>query len=526
MIDGTVVATAAGAAETVRQAAQSAGPTLDHQAPAWVLLPLLVGAFVVAGAGYWRRSLARPLMLVSLSAFLAVCLAGLHAALTLGPLRYRMGGWPQPVGIELSLDALSAFVLVMIAVVALPVGVYAGAAVRREHPDREAAYLGMVLVLLLGLAGMVITADLFNLYVWLEVSSLGGYALMAVGHRKAVVSAFRYLLLGTLGASFYLLGVGYLYVLTGSLSIVDVAARIGAMPENPALTVSLACIVIGLGLKMALFPMHLWLPDAYTYASSTSTAIIAPLMTKVSAYALIRVLYFVYGTGHALTGPGGLGPLLVWMGLAGVVVGSVMAVAQTDVKRMLAYSSVAQLGYIGIGMALAQPLALAGAVLHILNHAVMKSCLFLVTGSVELQRGATSLGAYAGLGRRMPWTSACFTLAALAMVGVPPTNGFFSKWYLVLGGIAAGEWVVVAAMLASSLLTAVYFFRILERMWSRDPEDRAAARPLAGGGDPPLPMRAPMMALGAGVLVLGLANAWLVSTVIRHALPADLPWPL
>jgi multicomponent Na+:H+ antiporter subunit D len=285
-------------------------------------------------------------------------------------------------------------------------------------------------------------------------------------------------------------------------------------------------MVTGLGLKMALFPMHLWLPDAYTYASSTSTAIIAPLMTKVSAYVMIRMLYFVYGHEWSLSSSGGLGVAITWLALAGVVVGSVMAIAQTDAKRMLAYSSIAQVGYIGVGIGLAHPLALVGAMLHVLNHAVMKSCLFLVTGSVQIQRGSVKLRDYAGLGRKMPWTFAAFTLSALAMVGVPPTNGFFSKWYLVLGGIGAGQWAVVVVVLASSLLTAGYFFRVLERIYTRDEfDERDDSADPQGAGDPPLAMRAPVLVLAAGTLALGLGNAWLVSTILAAALPAGLPWP-
>jgi multicomponent Na+:H+ antiporter subunit D len=220
-----------------------------------------------------------------------------------------------------------------------------------------------------------------------------------------------------------------------------------------------------------------------------------------------------------------MGTLITWLALIGVVVGSVMAIAQKDAKRMLAYSSIAQVGYIGVGIGLGHPLALIGAILHILNHAVMKSCLFLVTGSVQLQAGTTQLKDYTGLGRRMPWTFAGFTLAALAMVGIPPTNGFFSKWYLVLGGIATGQWAVVGIVLASSLLTAVYFFRVLEQIYTRVPETRFETSALAGARDPGFAMRMPVLVLGAGVLVLGLINAWLVSTVLKAALPADLPWP-
>lgn len=487
---------------------------MTENLPILVLLPLLVGAPLVPGLGLWRRGLAYPATVVLLVTYAALALRALSTVLERGGIRYAMAGWDPPIGIELHLDVLSAFMLVVLAGISVLVAVYAGVAVRRESPEREVPFFGVLFILLLGLNGMVLTGDLFNLYVFYEVSSLGGYALMAVGHRKAPVSAFRYLLLGTVGASFYLMGVGYLYVLTGSLNMADVASRLPALAGNPALLLSVSLMVVGVGLKMALFPMHLWLPDAYTYASSTATAIIAPLMTKVSAYVMIRVLYFVYGAG-LIQDKLVIGPVITWLGLAGVVVGSVMAITQKDVKRMLAYSSVAQVGYIGVGIGLGHPLALIGAILHILNHAAMKCCLFLVTGGVQMQTGSTRIAAYTGLGRRMPWTFLGFTLAALAMIGIPPTNGFFSKWYLVLGGIESGHWPAVAVIVASGLLTAVYFFKLINRIYTNPPEGTQVPEV----GETPWAMVLPAVTLGAAVLLLGLFNSWFVTHVLQRALP-------
>lgn len=495
-------------------------PTLTPDAtdlPAWILVPLLVGVFLVPGLGLIRRQMAYPTALVTLLAFGALALRGLWVVLEDGALHYRMAGWEPPLGIELVLDPLSAFVVATIGVIAVAVAIYAGAAVRRENPQREVPYFALMVIMLLGLTGMVLTGDLFNLYVFFEVSSLSGYALMAVGHRKAPVSAFRYLLLGTIGASFYLLGVGYLYVLTGSLNMADVAARLPELASSPTLVVSLLLMVVGVGLKMALFPLHIWLPDAYTHASSTSTAIIAPVMTKVSAYVLIRMIYYVYGSGWALSQLS-IGPLVTWLAMGGVFWGSIMALAQKDVKRMLAYSSVAQVGYIGVGLGTGNPLALAGAVLHILNHATMKSCLFLVTGSVELSGGSRHLDHWRGIGRRMPLTFVGFTLAALAMVGIPPTNGFFSKWYLALGLADGGQWALLVLLVVSGLLTAAYFFRVIERAYASEPEEGS----VAPGDEAPLAMTLPLIALGVGTLLLGLFNAWFVGSVIAQALPAGM----
>lgn len=494
---------------------------LEAQLPILILVPLFLGVALVPAAGLIRRGFAYPLALLLLAAYLGLAVKGLSLVMAGGEIRYHLAGWNPPVGIEFNLDMLSAFVVTVIAAIAMLVSVYAGVAVRRETPRREPTFYAVMFLMLLGLSGMVLTADLFNLYVFFEISSLSGYALMAVGHRKAAVSAYRYLLLGTVGASFYLLGVGYLYVLTGSLNMADVAARLPALAGNPALLLSAALMVVGLGLKMALFPMHLWLPDAYTYASSTATAIIAPVMTKVSAYVLIRVLFFVYDPAF-MHGSLPLGPVITWLGLAGVIVGSVMAIAQKDAKRMLAYSSVAQVAYIGVGIGLATPLALVGAMLHILNHATMKSCLFLVMGGVQLRTGSTRMNVLTSLGRRMPWTFFGFTLAALAMVGIPPTNGFFSKWYLVLGGIQAGQWAVVVVVIASGLLTAVYFFRVLARVYT-DP--KTTDEQVFDVAETPLAMRIPVVTLGVIVLLLGVFNTWFVGNVLRGALPPGMSLP-
>ena len=489
----------------------------ESQLPVYILASLFVGVLLVPALGLYRRTLAYPVALLSLLSYLFFATQGLAAVMESGAISYSMAGWSPPKGIELRVDMLSAFVVCVIATISVVVAVYARVAVRREIPEREVPFYSVMLIMLSGLTGIAMTGDLFNLYVFLEISSLSGYGLMAIGHRKAVVSAYRYLLIGTVGASFYLIGIGYLYVLTGSLNMADVAGRIAELDANPALIVSVAFIFVGVGLKMALFPMHLWLPDAYTYASSTATAIIAPVMTKVSAYVLIRMLFFIYDT-ELVTEKLPVTAVLTWLGLLGVVVGSIMAIAQTDAKRMLAYSSVAQVAYIAIGVGLANPLALIGAMLHILNHAAMKCCLFLVTGHVALQTHSTRISAYTGLGRKMPWTFFAFTVSALAMVGIPPTNGFFSKWYLVRGGIDAGDWIAVGIIVASGLLTAVYFFRLIVRIYSTPPEGVV----VLDGSDRPWSMSLPTVAVACSLILLGLFNSWFVTEVLRKALPPTM----
>jgi multicomponent Na+:H+ antiporter subunit D len=261
---------------------------VESDLPVAITLLLLFGAILTIAAGQVRRAAAWPVAFTTLVLVLIDALLLLAGVVEQGPLRHSLGGWAAPIGIEYVVDSIGAFVVVVIAAISVAVGIYARAAVRRENPEQEVAFLGMLLTLLLGLTGMVLTGDLFNLYVFYEISSLAGYALLAVGDRKAPVAAFRYLILGTTGASFYLLGLGFLYLMTGSLNMADVARLLPGLRDNPALPVALALIITGVGLKMAIFPLHGWQPDAYTHSSSTTTAIIAPIMTKVSAFVLLE----------------------------------------------------------------------------------------------------------------------------------------------------------------------------------------------------------------------------------------------
>jgi multicomponent Na+:H+ antiporter subunit D len=482
-----------------------------------VLVPALLfgGVIVTALAGMRSARVVWPLAMATVLAVAGVSARLLVTVLRHGPVTHVLGGWAPPIGIVFVVDALGAFMMAIIAGVATLVLLHARAAVRRESPEREAVFYPMLLVLLLGLSGMVLTGDLFNLYVFFEISSLAAYALIGVGDRRAVVAAFRYVVLGTTGASFYLLGIGFLYFLTGTLNMADAASRIPGVLHDPALVLSFVLVVVGVALKMAVFPMHAWLGDAYTCGSTTSTAIIAPIMTKVAAYVVLRMVWSVYGIAPFRTELP-LGTTLAWLSGAGIVVGSLLALAQRDVKRMLAYSSIAQVSYIGLGIGIAQPWAVIGALLHVVNHAVMKCCLFLVAGVVELETGRRDVEAWAGLGRRFPWTFAAFTMAGLAMIGIPPTGGFFSKWYLVVGGLAAHEWALTALLVASGVLTAAYMFRVFERIWARPAPEALVVRPLGALG------RIPIMVLGVGVLALGLANAWIVTHVLEVALPAAL----
>ena len=428
-----------------------------------------------------------------------------------GAMRYMLGGWPPPWGIEYVLDHLSVFICLTVSLIVLVVLIYPARAGLYFVFGKGMPPYGLVMLLLAGLLGVVVTGDLFNLYVFLEIYSLASYALITLGGNKAVFAAFRYLILGTVAGCFYLLGVGFLYFSVGTLNMADMARLLSAAPLTPSIVTGMVLIIVALGIKMALFPLHVWLPDAHSYAPPVMAAILASVQIEVAAYALLRMLLSVFDLGALMSNIPIL-PIIGWCSAAGILVGSIMAIAQKDFKRMLAYSTVGQIGYIGLGIGLANPLALIGGLLHVLNHAFMKSCLFLVAGAIKQQTGLTEIPQLAGLGRRMPWLMTAFTIAALSMVGIPPTCGFFSKYYLVLGSLDAGNWVFVAVLLVSTLLTGAYFFRIIEKVFTNQGE---TGEPPDTHKEPSRSLLFPVLFLAGGILVLGLANSLVVKNLLE-----------
>ena len=476
--------------------------------PVLIPAPLFLAAFLIPLVGVLHKGLVPVVALAGSGSAAIAAVLGLSAVLADGTLRYRLGGWPPPVGIEYVLDPLSAFMAVVVTVTGFISLVYFRAAAQHEIPDQFVIAHAVALLLLAGLCGMVVTGDLFNLFVFLEIASLCAYALVAIGDKQAPVAAVRYLILGSMGGSFYVLGVGFLYFATGSLNMADLADRLTPIYHSRAVIAAALLIAVAMALKMALFPLHLWLPDAYTYAPSAAAGLIPPIMTKVAAYVLIRVFLGVFRPTFAIDYLP-LFPVISWLAAAGIIFGSVMAVAQQDLRRMLAYSSVSQIAYVGLGLAMAHPLALVGALLHVLNHAFMKACLFFVAGSVRYRTGSVAISGLTGLGKKMPWTFAAFTTAALSMIGIPPAAGFFSKWYLLLGALEVGNPWFVAVILLSSLLNAAYFFRILEKLYVNPGGEHEARRAEAPAG-----MLVPTLVLAAGILILGLLNSVIVTRVL------------
>lgn len=440
---------------------------VDHLPVLQVILPLLAAPLIVL----LRHATVAWLLTVAVSwASLAIALALFFAVPDHGAISYAVGSWPAPWGIGYRIDAASAYVLVLVSLIASVVALYARVSVATEV-DRERHYLfyAMFVLCLGGLLGIAATNDAFNLFVFLEISSLSSYVLIAIGrNRRAFHASFQYLIVGTIGATFYIIGVGLLYLMTGTLNLADMAERLAAVQETRPVVTALAFITVGLSLKIALFPLHFWLPNAYACAPSVVSAFLAGTATKVSVYVLMRFLFSVFGARLSLDALH-LFDALIALSIAATVISSLVALFQNDLKRMLAYSSVAQIGYISLGIALNNADGLTAAVIHLFNHGITKVALFLLVGGIALRLGTTRLDDMAGLARRMPLTAFGYVLAGLSLIGVPASAGFVTKWYLVMAALERAQWWLAALVVATSLISALYVWRFVEIAYLRKP---------------------------------------------------------
>ncbi|CAB1076997.1 Na(+) H(+) antiporter subunit D [Olavius algarvensis Delta 1 endosymbiont] len=496
-----------------------------QQLPAIIIIVPLATSFFIFFAGLWNERFAYPLAVTAMSLCALSAVGLLNSVIVNGTLSYWLSGWRPPWGIEYRIDYLNAGMLVLVSALGLLAAIHAQKSVERELPEKKTLFWSLFVLMITGLLGICVTGDLFNLFVLLEVASLSGYALIAMGESQATFASFRYVIVGTIGASLYLLGVGYLYIISGSLNMVDLSQLLPKLYHSKTLLAGFAFILIGLSIKMALFPLHGWLPDAYTYAPSAVSVAIAPLVTKVMAYVIIRLTFSVFTAEFAVSIIRAT-DVMIWIGTLAVFYGALMALSQKDFKRMLSYVVIAEIGYIIGGIGVANITALKGAIFHIVNDALMMACLFIVAGLVMYRTNGHRIDNFKGIFRTMPITATIFTIGALAVIGVPPTCGFFSKWYLLLGGINAGQWVFVAALLISTLINVALFFRIFDKslfvhtqtyaLKGEETDNDFQAR------EAPLSMLIPAMVLALAILLVGIFNQGIVNKVIQFAVPVGL----
>ena len=457
-------------------------PLVDHLPALQVVVPMLVAPLVVLlrprGLAWAACTMASVLAFVIAIQLVQGVLAG-------GPASYLMGSWPAPYGIELKVDAFSALLLLVVTGASVFTLVGGRESLDRQiDAGRQPYFYAAWLLALAGLSGILVAADAFNIFVFMEVSSLASYVLIAGGpDRRALPSVFKYLVMGTIGATFYLIGVGLIYMMTGTLNLSDMELLIHTVADQRPILAAAGFITVGLALKAAIFPLHVWLPNAYTYAPNMVTAFLAACSTKVSLYILLRFDFFVFQgnlEGHAFQFAAYLMPLAI----LGILVGSAVAMFEKNIKRLLAFSSIAQVGYIMLGASFVTVAGLTAGIVHIFNHALAKGTLFLAVALFATVAAGLRLDDLKGIARRMPWTFGAFVIAALSLIGVPGTAGFISKWYLISAAMELGTagLPLVAVILVSSLMAVVYVWRIVEAACFGE----ATAEPASAVSVPPL----------------------------------------
>ncbi len=430
----------------------------------------------------------------------AISIALLQRVLAEGVISYELGGWAAPWGIEYRVDTINAFVLLIVSAIGAVTIVYARRSIDREFTGRR-VYLFYIayLLCLTGMLGVTITGDAFNLFVFLEISSLSSYVLIALGSdRRALTAAYQYLVMGTIGATFIVIGIGLLYASTGTLNMADLSNRIVFHAADRTLGAAFGFLIVGISLKLALFPLHLWLPNAYTYAPSVVSVFLAATATKVAVYVLLRFLFTVFNADFAF-GVIPLGTILMVLAVIAMFAASTVAVFQDNIKRMLAYSSLAQIGYMILGISLVSVTGLTAGILHLFNHAMIKGGMFLALGCVMYRIGSVRIGDMAGIARDMPWTMAAFVAGGLGLIGVPLTAGFVSKWYLVLAALEVDMWPLAVLVVLSSLIAVIYIWRVIEVAYFHPvPANRARV------GEAPLSMLVPTWILIGASIYFGI----------------------
>ncbi len=461
--------------------------------PFFVATPL-AGAFLAALLGRtWRRLPERLAVLLSGALFL-LSLVLLRASLARGPLVHFLGGWKPPAGILMVGDGLTAFMLVTVYGVASCIALFS-LSYMRQYTSPWLFYT-LFLLILAGMSGVLVTGDLFDLFVYLEVTSLAACALVGFGtERHELEAAFKYGVMNTVGALFILLGIAFLYGYASTLNLADLARTLAAKGGGgPVIPLVSVLFLVGFGLKGAIVPFHGWLPDAHPSAPAPISAMLSGLIIKcLGVYALFRILFCVLGMTPMLAA------VLMGLGTLSMLVGVLLAVGQWDLKRLLAYHSISQIGYVILGVGLGTPLGIVGGLYHLFNHAVFKSLLFLNSGALEYATGTRDLQEMGGLSTRMPVTTTTNLVASMSIAGIPPFNGFWSKLLIIVAAVQADRYGYAAAAVVASILTLASFAKVMKYAYRGDLRER-----WNGVQEVPRPMQWAMAALAVVCLAGGL----------------------
>ena len=486
---------------------------MSHQLPAILFLLPLFAAISMPVVCLKHRHWSKSISLTILAAMVLVSILNLHNVVNHGEVRYAFSGWTAPLGIEWVADGLASVILVLLSVLGLLGVVFTGPTSPKALGGRIVHYYTLILLFFSALTGIVFAADFFNIFVFLEVAAISSYALIGVAGGRALFAAFRYLILGTIGASIYLLGVSYLYAVTGTLNMADMADKLPFLLGSKALVGGLLFIFIGLGIKMALVPFHSWMPEAYAYAPDSVSPIMASLLTKIVLLAWVRIIYWVLNASIAIFDIPIL-QLVAVLGALAAVIGASLALAQRDIKMMFAYGGVSHIGIILIGIGQGNQTGFVGGIFYLLNDAVMQAALFFLAGVAFCHYGVRTIDDLGRVGKQAPWLTGSLIVVALGMIGLPPTGGFFGKWNIILGALEASNYVSVAAVLLATLLTLAYFVKLFEGIF----------RQTSTGfdlqfGEFPLSFKMTLGVTSAAIMLLGLFSSPIVQLLLNHALP-------
>ncbi|MFV0431175.1 MAG: monovalent cation/H+ antiporter subunit D family protein [Alphaproteobacteria bacterium] len=488
-----------------------------QQLPALIVVIPLLAAPIAVILNNRKLVYGFTCLIMAINFFIALALTS--QVMQNGVISYYFGGWLPPIGIEFRIDALAAVVVTFVSLITFMAMPWMYHSVAKDiEAKRQYLFYTMLLLCYAGLLGMVVTGDAFNLFVFLEISSIATYVLIGMSRdRRGTIAAFNYLIMGTIGATFYIISVGMMYQATGTLNMIDMAARLAQLENNKTVIIALAFMFTGLGLKAAIFPLHSWLPRSYTFAPDAASTFLASTATKVSLYALLRISSIMFIT---------VAPQLVHMydrifvilGIAAMIAGAAAATRQYNIKRILAFSSVSQIGYMIMAIGLSRPesgdIATAGffaAIFHMFSHALLKGLLFMGSGALAYRGLGPWLVRLQGRGRDMPITMGLFIIGGLGLIGVPGTIGFISKWYLVRAAVLNGNWIAVAAILITSALAVIYFWRLIEVAYLMKPPAH-----IPKAKEAPLSMLIPMAITAAMIIGFGFYNKPIVN-IIKHA---------
>ncbi len=486
---------------------------MSHQLPAILFLLPLFAAISMPVVCLKHRHWSKSISLTILATMVLVSILNLHNVVNHGEVRYAFSGWTAPLGIEWVADGLASVILVLLSVLGLLGVVFTGPTSPKALGGRIVNYYTLILLFFSALTGIVFAADFFNIFVFLEVAAISSYALIGVAGGRALFAAFRYLILGTIGASIYLLGVSYLYAVTGTLNMADMADKLPFLLDSKAIVGGLLFIFIGLGIKMALVPFHGWMPEAYAYAPDSVSPIMASLLTKIVLLAWVRIIYWVLNASIAIFDIPILQMVAV-LGALAAVIGASLALAQRDIKMMFAYGGVSHIGIILIGIGQGNQTGFVGGIFYLLNDAVMQAALFFIAGVAFCQYGVRTIDELGRIGKQALWLTGSLIIVGLGMIGLPPTGGFFGKWNIILGALEADNYVSVAAVLISTLLTLAYFVKLFEGIFRPTP-----TRLDVPFVEFPLTFKMTLGVTSAAIMLLGLFSSPIVQLLLNHALP-------